>query len=270
MKKALIVGINYAGTFNRLRGCINDAQNVQKLLQEAYQFDEIKLLLEQDATTLGILEGLKWLTEGAQSNDTLVFFYSGHGSQLPSQLEPDGYEEIICPYDINWVDKVITDQMLHSIFNRLQNDINITLILDCCNSGDALNQAEKLEPIAEVFPILIKPWSNLPKFLPPPEDLQAQHPVQWSVSRDVNVSAILIAACRSDQLSVDAFIDGIYQGASTAAMIKACAKDPGISYEGLVASMTSYMLDNAFYQRPQLEGFRALYSKPFLSSFRIS
>lgn len=270
MKKALIVGINYVGTFSRLRGCVNDARNMQKLLQETYKFDEIKLLLEQEATTIGILEGLNWLTSSASANDTLVFFYSGHGSQLPSLIEPDGYEEIICPVDINWRDKVITDKMLHDIFNKLQNDINITLILDCCNSGDALNQVEKLEPAVEVFPVLIKPWMNLPKFLPPPKEIEAQRPVQWSVSRDVNVSAILIAACRSDQLSVDAYIDGIYQGASTAAMIKACTKDPEVSYEGLVSSMTTYMLDNAFYQRPQLEGFRSLYSKPFLSSFRIS
>lgn len=269
MKKALIVGINYFWSFNRLRGCINDAHNMHKLLQETYKFDEIKLVLEEQATTAGILEGLNWLTSSASADDTLVFFYSGHGSQLPSPLEPDGYQEIICPIDINWRDKVITDQMLHDIFNKLQNDVNITLILDCCNSGDALNQAEKLEP-TEVFPVLIKPWVDLPKFLPPPKEIEHSHPGTWSVSKDVNVSAILIAACRPDQLAVDAFVDGMYQGASTAALIKGCAKDQNITYEDLVASMTTFMLDNAFYQRPQLEGFRSLYSKPFLSSFRIT
>ena len=35
-KRALIVGINYPGTSNELRGCVNDANLVNKMITEQY------------------------------------------------------------------------------------------------------------------------------------------------------------------------------------------------------------------------------------------
>jgi hypothetical protein len=269
MKRALLVGINYVGERSPLRGCINDSHNMGSMLKEVFAFDEIKLILEDQATTLGILEGLKWLIKDAKPGDILVFHFSGHGSQLPSFTEPDGYEEIICPYDLDWLGKYINDDMLRSIFNHVPDGVNTTVILDCCHSGEGLDQTVSYSTALDTPPILVKPDALGHKFLAPPPGLMAgrDRVVQWSASRDINVSAMLIAACQEDQLSADAYIDGTYQGAATAALLGAIKEDPKISYIKLVDRMTKYMLDNGFLQRPELDGSPLLYTAPFLSPF---
>lgn len=276
MKRALLIGINYIGTGNDLRGCINDAKNMEALLRDQYGFSDIKLLLEKDATTAGIKAGMKWLIEGVVPGDVIVMHYSGHGSQLPSKTEADGYEEIICPIDLNWRDKVITDQDLRSTFNQVPNGVNTTVILDCCHSGDGMNQFESYYTEAVdylgtggSFTIVNTDGQQENRYLAPPEGLCAErdHVVEWHASRDINASALLIAGCRSNQTSADAFISGMPQGAATASILAAVKANPNISYRALLDSMTDFMLRNGFSQRPQLDGSGALYDLPFVQPF---
>lgn len=272
-KKALIVGINYVGTGTELRGCINDARNMQAML--AARGFEIEMCLEKDATTQGIKDGLARLTSNASVGDTLVFHYSGHGSQWPSKNEPDGFEEIICPIDLNWRDKVITDDTLRAIFNQVPNGVNVTVVLDCCHSGTGLDQTAtyvKKKPRAKAEKALAAEMETRgSRYLPPPaniaEMLEGTELVQWSTSRDVNASALLIAGCRADQTSADAFIDGSFQGAASAAMLSALKANPKITYAQLIEEMNDYMQVRRFEQEPQLDGFPGLYNLEFLSSF---
>lgn len=269
MRKGLIVGINYEGTGSALRGCINDARNIERLLQE-HKFDDIRLVLEGAATTEGIKNALEWLVQGAAPGDILVFHYSGHGSQLPSRTEADGWEEIICPIDINWRDRVITDADLKRIFSRVPLGVNTTIILDCCHSGDGLNQNEAYIP-HPTRGAAQEADAGERRFLPPPADvaaeIQERDMVHWRAERDVNRGAMLIATSQSHQTSADAFIDGTYQGAGTAALLKAVATNSTITYKQLIEEMNEYMISNRFSQRPQLDGSFSLHDREFLSSF---
>jgi hypothetical protein len=119
-KRALLVAINYVGTSNELKGCINDSNNMKAFLS-ARGFTDIKQVLEKEATTAGIIAGMEWLIEGTERGDVLVMHYSGHGSQIPSKNEPDGFEEIICPIDLDWMKKVVSDETLRTIFNKVEN-----------------------------------------------------------------------------------------------------------------------------------------------------
>ena len=268
MKRALIVGINYEGTGNDLRGCLNDAYNMEAMLK-GKGFNEIRLVLEKDATTAGIISALDWLVTGAASGDVIVFHYSGHGSQLPSEHEPDGFEEIICPYDLNWRDKVITDDTLRAVFNKVPRGANTTVILDCCHSGTALDQVESLQ-ITRGLLTEVEQGSE-GRFLRPPAEvvaeLQNRQLVNWSASRDVNASALLIAGCQANQTSADAFIDGTFQGAATYSLLKEVAADSEITYRTLVTNMNKFMDARGFTQNPQLDGFSNLYDKKFLEPF---
>lgn len=267
-RRALIVGINYVGTGQALRGCINDANNMQTLLQKR-GFTEIKLLLEEQATTAGIIAGMEWLVKDTEPGDVVVMHYSGHGSQLPSKTEADGFEEIICPIDLNWMDKVITDDTLRNILGRPIRGVNTTVILDCCHSGTALDQAESLQvPTArDYIPVVPMPAAPENRFMVPPADIIAQlegrETVQWSAQRDINANAMLIAGCRAEQTSADAFINGQYQGAASAAIIENVTKNPNITYLGLITAMNNYMMEKGFSQRPQLDGFGGLREETF-------
>jgi hypothetical protein len=270
-KKALIVGINYEGSGNDLRGCINDANNIEALLKTK-GFTEIKMVLEKEATTKGIISGLNWLVTDTAPGDVIVFHYSGHGSQLPSKVEPDGFEEILCPIDLNWTTRVITDDTLRNIFNTVPNGVNTTLILDCCHSGTALDQDESVIVVDKdiVAPSLNKEEGES-RYLPPPakieKKLAKRELVDWTTSRDVNKTALLIAGCRADQTSADAFIDGTYQGAATYAILKFAKENPDIDYKTLVAKMVDFMRANRYTQRPQLDGSASLHTEVFAEPF---
>jgi len=269
-KRALIVGINYVGTGNVLKGCLNDAQNMKSHL-ESKGFTEIKSVLEKEATTAGITAGLNWLIAGTEPGDVIVFHYSGHGSQLPSKNEADGWEEIICPIDLNWLDKVITDDTLRQIFDKVPNGVNTTLILDCCHSGTMLDQNESLNSKKEVK--ATKPTKGS-RYLKPPAKIEKQladrELVNWETSKDVNATALLIAGCHANQTSADAFIDGKAQGAATAALIAASTANTTISYRNLTNEMVDFMEKNNFKQIPELDGSESLYDQAFLEPFSFA
>lgn len=273
-KRALLVAINYVGTSNELKGCINDSNNM-KVMLTAKGFTDIKQILEKEATTNGIKAGMEWLIDGAQPGDVLVMHYSGHGSQLPSKAEADGFEEIICPVDLNWLDKVITDDTMRTIFNQVPNGVNTTLILDCCHSGTMLDQTESLDTGTKdlVAPIKGKARSKKRYMKPPAKignQLKNRDLVNWTASRDVNATALLVAGCKANQTSADAFINGQPQGAATAALLKSVSANSSISYRSLVTDMDNYMVANRYEQRPELDGSSSLYDQTFLEPFSFT
>lgn len=270
-KRALIVGINYIGSGNALKGCLNDAEHMQTLLLSR-GFTEVKSVLEKEATTAGIISGLEWLVAGAAPGDVIVFFYSGHGSQLPSSVEEDKWEEIICPIDLNWTDKVVKDDTLRRIFDKVPNGVNTTLILDCCHSGTMLDQNQTMGGTKEMAAPLKKQKGS--RYLKPPANIVKQvakgELVDWETSKDVNATALLIAGCHASQTSADAVIDGLPQGAATASLLKAVSADSAISYRSLVTNMQAYMVEKKFAQIPELDGSESLYDQIFLEPFSFT
>src|SRR5829696_5812681 len=96
MKKAICVGINnYPGISNDLQGCVNDAYDWSKLLNE-YGF-ETSLLLDSQATRQNIKAALDDLVVSAAEGDVVVFTYSGHGTQYIEfgGDEGDAYDEAL-------------------------------------------------------------------------------------------------------------------------------------------------------------------------------
>lgn len=271
-KRALLVAINYVGTSNQLKGCINDSNNMKAFLS-ARGFTEINQVLEKDATTAGIKAALEQLVANTEPGDVIVFHYSGHGSQLPSSKEPDGFEEIICPIDLNWMDKVIADEDLRTVFNKVPNGVNTTVILDCCHSGTMLNQTESLATKELDAPIASANTKDA-RYLKPPakitKALADRELVDWQASKDVNATALLIAGCKANQTSADAIVDGVPQGAATAALLKSAGADPQISYKKLVGDMTDFMTANSFTQIPELDGSSTLYDQVFIEPFSFA
>lgn len=271
-KRALIVGINYEGTSSELRGCINDARFMESMLRVSYDFTDIKMLIEKEATTANIMRDLEWLVAGAEPGDVLYFHYSGHGSQMfdPNGDEDDRFDEIICPIDIDWVTKVIRDDDLKRVFDKVPTGVNLTVSLDSCNSGTGLDQTESLQVYGtgaargDASGRYMAPPAEIAEMIASAHTLAKTREVQ---SRDVNSSALLISGCQAQQTSADAHINGMWQGAATYAMRTALTQDPKMSYRSLIRSMNDEMITRGFTQRPELNGSKLLYDQPFLSTF---
>ena len=105
VKRALLVGCNYPGTSSELRGCINDVLRMRTMLLGQGFPEQAIMVLRDDQrhgqlpTKRAILDGLRWLVQGAARGDSLFFHFSGHGAQQRDHSgdEADGYDETIVP-----------------------------------------------------------------------------------------------------------------------------------------------------------------------------
>lgn len=252
-RKALLVGLNhYPDPDNNLRGCVNDVRQIGDVLQARFGFHadgSVRLLLDARATTAAIVQRLHWLIDGASAGDVLVFHYSGHGSQVRDrhgdELD-DNLDEIICPYDLDW-DNPFTDDDLFAIVKDLPAGVNLTVILDSCHSGTGLREVVGSG----------RPYRS--RCLRPPLDVAHRHRTELAIRRfgvrAAERGAILIAGCRADQVSADAYIDGDYHGALTYYLCKAI-EDLGYagSYRDVIERVRRLLRDSQFEQVPQLEG----------------
>jgi len=103
VKRALLVGINNYKAVPHLMGSLNDVAAMKQILTTRWGFspDNIVILTEQAATRAAILRELRRLVRESGPNDTVVFHYSGHGSQVKDLNgdEDDGLDETLVPYD---------------------------------------------------------------------------------------------------------------------------------------------------------------------------
>jgi hypothetical protein len=288
MKKALLVGINrYPDPGNELKGCVNDVRMVEELLRERFGFvggSDTRILTDARATTKAILGGLAWLAKGAAPGDSLVFHYSGHGSQVPDRHgdEADRLDEILCPYDLDW-DHPLTDDDLARACAGIPEGVLLTVILDCCHSGTGLREFSPTTSgvysrffggsgtaCSRLPATLVAPSSTLrPRFLPHPGAPQpalsrTRRPARRFGVSVTRTNAVLIAACRDDQTSADALIDGDYHGAHTYHLCRALREAHGTpTYRDLVAATGAALSHAGFAQIPQLEGPAKLLMLPF-------
>ena len=222
-KRALCVGINNFKNFPSaaLRGCVNDANDMEKLLKNLLGFQAVDIvkLTDTKATKTNIMKNLKEMVHGAKSGkySHIIFTMSSHGAQVPdlSGDEPDRVDEAFCPNDLaqngdDWdSNHIIVDDELRDLFIQIPEDVVLEVYLDTCHSGTGLKAIDLL-------------FGRQTRYIPPPS-LEAFKRVDGKRQRGLNksllekgmVQHILWAACRADQTSADANIDGDWHGAFT-------------------------------------------------------
>jgi hypothetical protein len=125
--KALVIGINNYAPPNTLPSCVNDADAFSGILKDTYNFDEITILKNSQATRTRISDGLTALFTDATPDDRLVFFYSGHGY---THAVGGIVEEALVGQDLNFYN----GSDLVAAMQDLPSGI-LTIVLDSCFSG---------------------------------------------------------------------------------------------------------------------------------------
>lgn len=85
-RKALLIGINYIGQPNQLRGCINDVNRMKTFLTESYGYkpEDMVILTDDQShplslpTRANIIRAMQWLVKDARPNDSLFIHFSGN------------------------------------------------------------------------------------------------------------------------------------------------------------------------------------------------
>ena len=254
-KFAVLIGINkYDPALNAdLNGCVNDVENMYKLLTETYGFphDNVRLLTDYRATSDMMIERINWLLEHNVPGDELVLHYSGHGSQVRDRDGDelnDYMDEILCPTDLDW-DDPFTDDKVSWLFDNKAEGVFLTFICDSCHSGSMTRTGISFNGLEE------KP--DQPRYIQPPLDIKSREGNEELNVQKVGENTldhVLISGCRDDQTSADAYIDGVWQGAMTASLIQAIKKNPYRDWTAIHADVISILNANSYTQRPQLNG----------------
>lgn len=256
LKSALMVGINYIGTNNRLNGCINDAILMSSLVKGKYGYKSEDVSLMTDLTLIkptsaNIITGFTNLLKNAQSGDNLFFFYSGHGTRTFKQnlLQIDNTNECIFALDgIN-----ITDITFKRIIDaNMKDGVHLVCVFDSCFSGTVMNLAHNYLNSDNGGGT----WINT-------EDTLVTHG-----------TVICISGSTDSQTSEDAFINGKYEGALTWALNTALTTDlpsnlddpiPAPSYSQgaaswsqLITNVRALLLHETYTQLPQLSSGNVL------------
>ncbi|KAK4792508.1 hypothetical protein SAY86_022943 [Trapa natans] len=148
-KRALICGVSYKYTEDELKGCFNDARCMKFLLVSRFKFPEssILLLTEEESdpyrrpTRQNMINAMRWLVQGCQPGDSLVFHFSGHGSQKRNLTgdEIDGFDETLCPVDYKTHGQIVDDEINDIIVRPLPPGAKLHAIIDACHSGTVLD-----------------------------------------------------------------------------------------------------------------------------------
>ena len=94
---ALLVGIAAYQSIRPLSKTVTDARDLHDvLLQNGFPASNMALLSDSEATKAAISGKLEWLARHAQSSDTVVIFFSGHGAQYIGGFWPGEY---LCPVE---------------------------------------------------------------------------------------------------------------------------------------------------------------------------
>lgn len=228
-KKALLIGINYIGSSSELNGCINDVKNIREMLiKKKYNSRDITLLtdLNISPTKKNILKHLKLLVRNAKSGDTIYVHYSGHGGQVKDKNrdEIDFIDETIVA-----LDGYITDDMIFNYFLKpMPSKVNVFMVMDACHSGTVCDLKYNYTSGNNI--------SNNIKY------------------KDTRCNVIMISGCKDEQVSMDAFIEGSYQGAMTNSFL--VALNNSSTYKELISHMRTRLLRGEFIQIPQLSSGR--------------
>jgi len=258
--RAVLVGINdYPGA--PLEGCINDVLNIQDYLivNEKFPADKIIVLLDAEATTVDILDKLKWLVKDAKAGDRRYFHFSGHGTEYAGRnldIQPDKLNQLICPFDFNWTEKnMILDVDFVDIFKVMPAGVLFNWASDSCHSGDLTREFKKPGTKPRQYPHI-------------PEAVQEQlrKAKIANVKSKGLVNGILdvgyVSGCRYDQTSADTTEGGKPCGAMTYFFVKVLKEKKGVPLGEVVKVLNMQLAASGYEQRPQCEGARA--GKQFL------
>jgi hypothetical protein len=235
-KCGLIIGINYKGDKEaKLNGCINDAKRSREFITKRCNFPNecIEFLTEDEKiipTKQNIIDSIKRLVKRVKDTGAkeVWFSYSGHGTFIKSKSkgESDNQDEVLVPLDYK-TKGFISDNLLYDILVKpLPKDCNLFVVVDACHSGTSLDL---------------------------PYQYRSDQGFIVEKSLDNLANVIKLSGCRDDQTSADAHINGRYQGALTAAILKSMeVLKYNFTAKEIITQCELYMTANEYTQIPIL------------------
>jgi hypothetical protein len=235
-RRALLFGINKYGGGNDLQGCINDIEDVKSKLNKEFSDFEIRMFKDSEVTGKTFFDTIKQSLEVMRTGDVLYIHYSGHGTQIPSSLEANGYHEALYLFDGPFIDDQI--QTLQSL---TPENVTVVAKFDSCFSGDMLREFKD------------NPKYVKNKFMPLP-GVRIRHKVMNKIAtaKAEALKWIVFSGCSEEQTSADAYFNGRYNGAFT--YFDSKAYNSKSSYQSEISNLHNYLPSGDYEQNPAIDG----------------
>lgn len=146
-KRAVLVGINYAGTPNMetLEGSDKDVSILHELLTSklGFQNENIWVLTDKPRAVVGaavrylptrenVLNSVKWLVCNSRRGDKLMFSFSGHGQREKDEYsKPVPRSECILASDFPMSDPITAEEIHKTLVQDLPDGATLTALFDC-------------------------------------------------------------------------------------------------------------------------------------------
>lgn len=235
MKRALIVGINYNEQPEmKLRGCINDANNIYHYLidHKGYKPENMTLMTDEPANKSTdkyprktyIMKHIDRLVAATKSGDTLFVHFSSHGTEIRDTNgdELDGKDSAIvtCRGSL-----IVDDELKASLVNKMPKGSKLRVLMDLCHSGTCLD--------------LPYNWRD-GKFSKESADVTGAP------------DCIMISGTYDAFVSYDSYIAGNYSGAFTYNILSILKTMPNCTWQDLLSVLCYKIKKSGYNQIPQL------------------
>ncbi len=232
--RALLIGVGrYAKFDEKLNGVDLDIQMMTEFAQIlGFKRQAIKVLAHESASTSNVVSAVEnWLIEGVGPQDRVLFYFSGHGSQVPdaSKDEKDEFDEVLLLHDValhqqgqhQTLTGVLVDDDFNAMLARMRSR-NILVILDACHSGSATRSLHLTARSFSVDNAQVKYLSYSP-YIEAASDRGSFDVMEPHTSQEANHHYVAITACRDDEKTVTTaqgsiFTLGLRQVVRSAAM----------------------------------------------------
>ncbi len=262
---ALLIAINDyhpdSGVSN-LDGCINDINAVNAFLKKNYKSltPAIRILKNRQATRKKIISTFQsHLIKKAKPGDTVLFYYSGHGSYAGTakafqKSDPKKQDETLVCYDSRLPGHHdLADKELAVLLSRIADDVHIVVIVDACHSASITRSAiddfnlGKRRFTAGRSKATARP---LDSYLLEGDDYYSD---LWKQTKKLTIPSrphMLLSACDRDQ---EAFETTDSRGLFSSILLGLLQENKGLSYAQLFAKVRQNVLAVAENQLPTFE-----------------
>lgn len=138
MRRAILIGISYAGQRDVLRGSHEDVDGMKRYLRDFHGFEEKEMLILLDdgvhhpPTRQKMKDAFAAMVNYSKKGDVVFVYYSGRGLGTG-----DGKGSLV-PQDCNSAGWLLEDVILKTLLKPMQKGVHTTLLFDCHNSGMVL------------------------------------------------------------------------------------------------------------------------------------
>jgi len=150
---AVIIGIDKYKYSDQLNYAVKDAEAVKEMLINKFDYPEenIRYLVDEEATLSNIKLNLGEVATSAGENDRILIFYSGHGQTLiGADKSEKGY---IIPYegkqDNPYATGIAMDEILTT--SQISKSKHMLFLMDACYSGLMTEHVKGLIPQSEGY-----------------------------------------------------------------------------------------------------------------------